>query len=107
MRDTGHLPEAVRSLDALLSPGSMVTTPDGQVRAARLSLDDRVVLEEHDLVDPTGRVRVERLGAGPVDWGGDAVRGVPLFGDLGGDDLLGWLVAVSTAAAASEGTDVA
>ncbi|UDY24567.1 PucR family transcriptional regulator [Nocardioides sp. Kera G14] len=85
---------AVR-LDDMLIAGTVLTAPDGQMRAADLSLDEHVLLEERDLVDPAGRVRVERLDAGPLRWGPASVTSLPLFTGAGSECLLGWLLSVS------------
>lgn len=45
----------------LLEAGVMVTTPEGRERIAAMTVEHRARLHEHDLIDPTGRIRVEWL----------------------------------------------
>jgi PucR family transcriptional regulator, purine catabolism regulatory protein len=54
----GIAAEVGRVLDIAL----LVTSSDGRERAAAVSDRVRGVLAEHQLLDPTGRVRVERIG---------------------------------------------
>ncbi|WP_235737388.1 PucR family transcriptional regulator [Nocardioides alcanivorans] len=61
------------------------TTPDGREQAAHLSLETREVLIDAELVDPTGRIRVERLrsdgsqvGVGQIRHFGVGAAGVDL-----------------------------
>ena len=49
--------EVTRNLDV----GVVVTSPDGRERGASITDEQRAMLGAADLVDPTGRVRVERL----------------------------------------------
>jgi purine catabolism regulator len=50
----------------VLGVGVLITSTDGRERAAAVTIDHRALLDEHDLVDPTGRIRVERLGGQSV-----------------------------------------
>lgn len=54
----------VDTIGAALRAEIVVTTTDGRERVTRLSGSTRDRLDEADLVDPTGRLRVERLGHG-------------------------------------------
>lgn len=56
----GIAAEVARVLDV----GVAFTSTDGRVRAEALTEDHRAGLTRHDLVDPTGRIRVERIGGG-------------------------------------------
>lgn len=66
----GIAAEVARVLDV----GVLVTTTDGRERAA--ALDDRLrdQLASHGLLDPTGRIRVERIGGHGVVVGDGEVR---------------------------------
>lgn len=56
----GIAAEVARVLDV----GVAFTSTDGRVRAEALTDEHRADLARHDLVDPTGRIRVERIGRG-------------------------------------------
>jgi len=56
--DLGDLVEAIRGA---LHADVAVTTTDGRERVTRVTEATRAALEAGDLVDPTGRIRVERL----------------------------------------------
>jgi len=77
----GIADEVSRTLDV----GVVVTSTDGRERAAALGEEHRALLADHDLVEPGGRVRVERLGAEPLPVGGGAA--VCLRVAAGGTDL--------------------
>lgn len=66
----GIAAEVGRALDV----GVAFTSTDGRVRASALSADVHRLLVEHDLVDPTGRLRVERMGADGVGVAGGQAR---------------------------------
>lgn len=51
----------VRELARMLGGGVVVTTPEGRERVAAMDVEHRARLHEHDLIDPTGRLRVESL----------------------------------------------
>jgi purine catabolism regulator len=74
--------EVARALDA----GVLVTSTDGRERAAALTDGQRALLADHDLLDPTGRVRVERIGAAGSPVGPGQVRALRVA--AGGTDLL-------------------
>ena len=60
----GDLGRIAAQASGVLGCGVAVTSTDGRERAAALSDDDRSALEGAELLDPTGRVRVERVGDG-------------------------------------------
>ncbi len=64
--EDGTLDNIAAEVARVLEMGVLVTSTDGRERAAAATIDHRVLLEEHDLVDPTGRIRVERLGGSRV-----------------------------------------
>ena len=74
--------EAARALDA----GVLITSTDGRERAAAVTEAQRELLATHDLVDPTGRVRVERIDAKGAPMGAGQVRALRVA--AGGTDLL-------------------
>ena len=73
--------EVARALDA----GVLFTSTDGRERAAALPDDLRERLAGADLVDPTGRFRVERVDATGVPVGAGQVRTLRVA--AGGTDL--------------------
>jgi len=81
----GDLAGIAAEVSRVLDLGVLVTTSDGRERAAHLTPDQRAVLAEAGLVDPTGRVRVERVPAGGAPLGDGAV--VTLRVAAGGEDL--------------------
>lgn len=66
----GIAAEVARVLDI----GVLVTSTDGRERASAMDEDLRTRLATHDLLDPTGRVRVERIGGPGVSVGAGEVR---------------------------------
>ncbi|GAA1972760.1 hypothetical protein GCM10009798_37430 [Nocardioides panacihumi] len=64
--EDGSLENIGAEVARVLDVGVVVTSTDGRERAAAVTIDHRALLEEHDLVDPTGRIRVERLGGQSV-----------------------------------------
>lgn len=72
--EDGTLDNIGAEVARVLDLGVLVTSTDGRERAAAVNIDHRAVLDEHDLVDPTGRIRVERLGgqSAPLRGGGEA-----------------------------------
>ena len=58
----GDLGRIAEEVSAALGCGVLFTSTDGRERAAHLDDAARAALAGADLVDPTGRVRVERLG---------------------------------------------
>jgi purine catabolism regulator len=74
----GNLDGIAAEVSRVLGVGVAVTSTDGRVRAAALSDDHQVLLTDQDLVDPTGRVRVERIGDGAGHVSRVAAGGVEL-----------------------------
>ncbi|MCW2767145.1 MAG: hypothetical protein JWO11_3104 [Nocardioides sp.] len=58
----GNLDGIAAEVARVLDVGVIVTSTDGRERAAAFTDDLRILLEAHELVDPTGRLRVERIG---------------------------------------------
>jgi len=81
----GDLAGIAAEVSRVLDLGVLVTTSDGRERAAHLSSDQRAVLADAGLVDPTGRVRVERVPPGGGPLGDGAV--VTLRVAAAGEDL--------------------
>ncbi len=81
----GDLARIAEEVAGVLGAGVLVTSTDGRERAAHLAEADRAALAEADLVDQTGRVRVERIGpeGAPADAG--EVRALRVA--AGGTDL--------------------
>ena len=65
----GDLNGIAAEVSRVLGLDVLVTSTDGRERAAAITDEARGLLDDHDLLDPTGRIRVERVG-------GD--RGAPL-----------------------------
>ncbi|GAB3199544.1 PucR family transcriptional regulator [Nocardioides hungaricus] len=57
----GNLDGIAAEVAQVLGVGVAVTSTDGRERAEALGDEHRALLAEHDLVDPTGRIRVERI----------------------------------------------
>ncbi|QZY30069.1 PucR family transcriptional regulator [Nocardioides coralli] len=95
----GDLDRIAAEVARVLGAGVLFCSTDGRERAGHLDDDHRSALERADLVDPTGRVRVERVGAdgAPVDQG--EVRAARVA--AGGSDL-GRLVCVRPGGAIPE-----
>lgn len=81
----GDLARIAEEVAGVLGAGVLVTSTDGRERAAHLDDADRAALAQADLVDQTGRVRVERIGpeGAPADQG--EVRALRVA--AGGTDL--------------------
>jgi purine catabolism regulator len=77
----GIASEVARALDA----GVLFTSTDGRERAAALPADLRDRLSAADLVDPTGRFRVERVDTDGVPVGAGQARALRVA--AGGTDL--------------------
>jgi purine catabolism regulator len=58
----GDLGRIAEEVSVALGCGVVFTSTDGRERASHLDADARTALAAADLLDPTGRVRVERLG---------------------------------------------
>lgn len=69
----GNLDGIAAEVARVLGVGVAFTSTDGRERASALPEDLRSALDAHDLVDPTGRLRVERMeGDGFAVGGGEA-----------------------------------
>lgn len=79
----------------LLGGGVMVTTPEGRERVSAMTVDHLARLHEHDLIDPTGRIRVEWLASDVVS--SDSRISVRPIGSASDDQ--GRLLVVAPAAA--------
>jgi purine catabolism regulator len=77
----GIADEVSRALDV----GVVVTSTDGRQRAAALSDPQRELLDAHELVEPTGRLRVERVVGQAAPAGPGQVLGLRVA--AGGTDL--------------------
>ena len=73
----GDLARIAAEASGVLGCGVAVTSTDGRERAGALTDQDRAALAGAELLDPTGRVRVERVGADGV-----ALRGTPAGGEV-------------------------
>ena len=80
----GDLARIAAEVARVLGCGVLVTSTDGRERAGHLLEDEREVLEASGLVDPTGRIRVERIGDGAAVGDGE-VRALRVA--AGGTDL--------------------
>ncbi len=58
----GDLARITAEVAGVLGGAVLVTSSDGREQAGHVSTEDREALAEADLVDPTGRLRVERIG---------------------------------------------
>jgi purine catabolism regulator len=58
----GNLDGIAAEVARVLDVGVLFSSTDGRERAAALSASDRELLERHALLDPTGRLRIERIG---------------------------------------------
>lgn len=67
----GNLEQVAAETARLLGVAVLVTSSDGRERAAAMDVAHRALLDDIGLLDPTGRVRVERVpeGALPVEGG--------------------------------------
>ncbi len=81
----GDLEQIAAEVAGVLGGGVLVTSTDGREQASSLDDDDRVALAEADLVDPSGRLRVERIGADGARVGPGEVRALRVA--AGGTDL--------------------
>lgn len=81
----GDLDRIAEEVSRVLDVGVLVTSSDGRERAAHLSDAARAVLHEHDLVDQTGRLRVERIDPAGTPLGDGEVRALRVA--AGGEDL--------------------
>ena len=60
----GNLDGIAAEVSRVLGVGVAFTSTDGRLRAAALGAEHEALLAAHELVDPTGRLRVERIDAG-------------------------------------------
>ena len=81
----GDLDRIAEEVARVLDLGVLVTSSDGRERAAHLLAEHREALASHHLVDPTGRVRVERIGEQGATLGAGEVRSLRVA--AGGEDL--------------------
>ncbi|GAB3770176.1 PucR family transcriptional regulator [Nocardioides ginsengisegetis] len=81
----GNLDGIAAEVARVLDVGVLFTSSDGRVRAQAIREDLQALLEEHHLVDPTGRIRVERVGNDGVPMGPGEVLGLRVA--AGGTDL--------------------
>ena len=81
----GDLARIAAEVAGVLDCGVLVTSTDGRERAAHLDAEDRAALVDAGLVDPTGRLRVERIGADGARAGRGEVRSLRVA--AGGTDL--------------------
>ncbi|MBB6629072.1 helix-turn-helix domain-containing protein [Nocardioides sp. KIGAM211] len=70
----GNLDGIAAEVARVLDVGVVFTSSDGRQRAAAVSDDLRELLGTADLVDPTGRLRVERIGQDAIPIGPGEVR---------------------------------
>jgi purine catabolism regulator len=83
--EDGTLDNIAAEVARVLDLGVLVTSTDGRERAAAVTIDHRALLDEHDLVDPTSRIRVERFGGRCVPLSGGEARSQRVA--AGGSDL--------------------
>ena len=74
----GNLDGIAAEVSRVLEVGVAFTSTDGRVRAEALGDDHRALLVDQELLDPTGRVRVERIGGGTGHVSRVAAAGVEL-----------------------------
>ena len=70
----GDLGGIAAEVARVLEVGVLVTSSDGRERAGAMTEDQRALLAAEDLVDDTGRVRVERIGTAGSPAGSGEVR---------------------------------
>ncbi len=80
----GNLDGIAAEVARVLDVGVAFTSTDGRERASAFSEEHRRLLEEHGLLDPTGRLRTERIG-GAAHAGPGEVRSLRVA--AGGVDL--------------------
>jgi purine catabolism regulator len=81
----GNLDGIAAEVARVLGVGVAFTSTDGRERASALPDDLRAALADHHLVDPTGRLRVERMGTDGVAVDGGEARTLRVA--AGGADL--------------------
>ncbi|MFY0408443.1 PucR family transcriptional regulator [Solicola sp. PLA-1-18] len=70
----GDLEDIAAEVGRVLGVGIAITSTDGREQAAALTDAERMALEEADVVDDTGRIRVERFRQAPVAVGDGELR---------------------------------
>src|SRR5688500_15748625 len=73
--DAADLDRIAAEITRILDDWNVVASPDGRERGASLTDEQRALLEQGDLVDPTGRVKVERLRSPAGSGGGSLGEG--------------------------------
>jgi purine catabolism regulator len=96
----GDLDQIAAEVARLLEVGVIVTSTDGREQAAALADDVRESLAAAHLLDPTGRVRVERIGVAGAPVGSGRV--VALRVAAGGTDLARLVCVSSSGEVSSE-----
>jgi len=81
----GNLDRIADEVARVLDVGVLFTSTDGRERAGSTTPEQRAALVRADLVDPTGRVRVERVGTDGLGVGSGEVRMLRVV--AGGADL--------------------
>jgi len=81
----GNLDRIADEVARVLGVGVLFTSSDGRERAGSTTPEQRAALQRADLVDPTGRVRVERVGVDGLTVGSGEVRMLRVV--AGGTDL--------------------
>lgn len=81
----GDLDQIAAEVARVLGDGVLFTSTDGRERAAALAPELRTMLVESGLLDPTGRIRVERVGAQGLVVGAGEARMLRVA--AGGSDL--------------------
>jgi purine catabolism regulator len=81
----GNLDQIAAEVARVLGVGVLFTSTDGRERAAAMPPELRAALSSSDLLDPTGRLRVERVGTHGVHVGAGQVRMLRVA--AGGTDL--------------------
>ena len=81
----GDLDRIAAEVARVLEVGVLFTSTDGRERAGHLTGEQRTALARADLVDETGRLRVERIGADAARVAGGEVRSLRVA--AGGEDL--------------------
>ena len=87
--EDGTLDNIAAEVARVLDVGVLVTSTDGREKAAAVTVEHRALRDEHDLGDPTGRIRVERLGGltVPLERGRARAEARSLRVAAGGADL--------------------
>ncbi|CAN5151870.1 hypothetical protein BH09ACT11_BH09ACT11_03870 [soil metagenome] len=88
--EDGTLDNIAAEVSRVLEVGVLITSTDGREKAAAAHSDHRGPLHEFDMVDPTGRVRVEKLAGGQRPLGGSEARSLRIAAS--GTDLARMIV---------------